>query len=320
MQARSVLARCRSFTLVELLTAIAVLSILLLFCLSMIGSVSYVADTSERKGDIDTEARQVLDRIGLDIAGMLIRPDVDQFYYLDPTTGSDKMFFYSHVTGYFNSDMDASTNNAVTLVGYRINTADNPNGQPVLERLAQGLMWDGAGGGLQYLTFQPQTSATAAPVLLGGTITNQWTSVVGDTGDATPNPSYYDTIGSQVFRVGICFQLSNGSFSRYPGFTNSAPLYPGSITNTVTVVVAIAALDTQSRQLVPAGSWQNLMTTALPINASQLADTPPVLMDAQWNAALTKSGFPQSVGIPDVVASHIKVYQRSYPLNVPLAH
>jgi hypothetical protein len=306
-----------------MLTAMAVLSLLLLLLFSMVESVSYVADTSQRTGDIDTEARQVLDRIGLDIAGMLIRPDVDQFYYSDPANnGSDKMFFYSHTTGYFASEADATTNNPVTLVGYRINTTDNPNGQPVLERLAQGLMWDGANVGLQYLTFQPQASVTAAPVLVGGTITNS--VVVGETGDATPNPSYYDAIGGQVFRLGICFQLQNGTFSRYPGFTNGAPVYPGSITNTVAIVVAVAALDSKSRQLVSPSGWAYLTNAAMafPIDPAKLADSPPVLMDSQWNADLTNSAFAQtakSVGIPAVAASHIKVYQRYYYLNVPKA-
>ena len=303
-----------------MLTAMAVLSLLLLLLFSAVAGVSSVADSSQKTGDIDTEARQVLDRIGLDIAGMLIRPDVDQFYYLDPSNStSDKMFFYSHTTGYFASEMDASTNNPVSLVGYRINTTDNPNGQPALERLAQGLMWDEANEGLQYLTFQPPTSVTAAPTLIGGTITNQWASVVGPTGDASPNPSYYDAIGGQMFRLGICFQLQNGTFSRYPGFTNSAPVYPGSITNTVAIVVAVAALDSRSRQLVSSGSWNYLMNTAFPIDATKLTGNPPILMDAQWNGALTNSGFAQAAGIPAVVASHIKVYQRYYYLNVPKA-
>jgi hypothetical protein len=302
-----------------MLTAMAVLSLLLLLFFGMVESVSYVADTSQRRGDIDTEARQVLDRIGLDIAGMLIRSDVDQFYYVQPSGGSDKMFFYSQVAGYFPAGVVASANNPVTLVGYRINTTDNPNGQPVLERLAQGLMWDGAGSAMQFLTFQPPTSVTGPPTLLGGAITNQWSGVVGDTGDATPNPSYYDAIGSQVFRLGICFQLQNGTFSRNPGFTNSAPVSPGSITNTVAIVVAVAALDSKSRQLVPMGSWANLMSTAFPIDATKLADNPPVLMDSQWNAALTNSAFAQTAGIPALAASHIKVYQRYYYLNVPKA-
>jgi hypothetical protein len=312
-----------------MLTAMAVLSLLLLLLFSAVAGVSYVADSSQRTGDIDTEARQVLDRIGLDIAGMLIRPDVDQFYYLDPSNiDSDKMFFYSHATGYFASEVDATTNNPVTLVGYRINTTpnttDNPNGQPVLERLAQGLMWDGASEGLQYLTFQPPASVTAAPVLLGGTITNQWSTVVGPTGDASPPPSssYYDAIGRQVFRLGICFQLQNGTFSRFPGFTNSAPVYPGSITNTVAIVVAVAALDSRSRQLISPGGWAYLTNTAFPINPQTLAANPPVLMDSQWNTVLNSPSFAQNAiaaGIPAVVASHIKIYQRYYYLNVPKA-
>ncbi len=259
MKARAALASRFSFTLVEVLTAIVILSLLILLIFSIVGSALKISDTSGRGANSAIEAKEVLDSMGSDLAGMLVRPDVDALY--DKADGNDKMFFYSQQTGFFGAAVSSANRSSVTLVGYRINTSDNPSGQPMLERLAQGLTWDvdpnNTTQPLAYLTFGTKTSVINYPAVTGGTISGQWPTVVGtaannyDDGGAytSGGPSYYDGIGSQVFRLEICFQLANGTFSLYPGFTNSAPVYPASITNTVAVVVAIASLDRK------AGDW-----------------------------------------------------------------
>ncbi len=344
MKARTAVTSRSSFTLVEMLTAIAVLSILMVIIFSIVGSALRLSDSTGRSADSAIEARQVLDRIGADITGMLNRPDVDQFYYTGPGVGNDKMFFYSQQAGYFPTTDTATiayyaaNQSPFSLVGYRINTTDAPAGLPKLERLARGLTVDadGAPNGaatspMQYLTFNARTSATG-PVTLttatggNGSITNQW-GTSGTYPDVGSSPydngasTYYGTIGSQVFRFKICFQLANGTFSSYPGYTNSAPVYPASIKNTVAIVVAIAVLDSRSRKLVPASSWATLRnSTTLPDpQPTDLNNSPPHLMDYLWNNALQQSSFATTAQIPAIAAAKIKVYQRYYYLNAPKA-
>lgn len=62
------------------------------------------------------------------------------------------------------------------------------------------------------------------------------------------------------------------------------------------------------------------MINALQDPTSQnLAATPPQLMNTTWNKVLQTPGFAQGVGIPQVAAGQIAVYQRYYPLNAPIA-
>jgi prepilin-type N-terminal cleavage/methylation domain-containing protein len=329
-----------AFTLVEMITAMAVLSLLLLIIFSIVGTTLKMTDMAGRGADSTIEAKQVLDRIGADISGMLVRPDIDQFYY--KATGNDKMFFYSQPDGFFDPSVTTAGESPVVFIGYRINSTDNPLGMPTLERLAQGLVWDASVDKivntstqidannttlpLTYLTFPARTGVTNAMVATAGSITNTWGndqgqqcpavgSLAGNYDDgASP---YYDSIGTQIFRFEICFQLQNGSFSLNPALTNCAPAYPASITNTVAVVVAIATLDNKSRKVVPSGSWSKLIT-ALPDPTAQNLST-NCLMDTLWNNAINQQSFAATAGIPQTAASQVKVYQRYYYLNIPKA-
>jgi hypothetical protein len=327
-----------AFTIIEMVTAMAVLSLLLLLIFSIVGSTLRISDVAGRGADSSIEAKQVLDRIGADISGMIVRSDIDQFYY--KAAGNDKMFFYSQPDGFFDPSVSSAGESPVTFIGYRINATDNPQGMPTLERLAQGLVWDASvdkitGGSidannttmpLTYLTFPARTNATGTYVAVSGAITNTWGNdqsqpcpAVGSAGgnyDDGTSP-YYDSIGTQVFRFEICFQQKDGSFSQYPAYTNCAPVYPASITNTVAVVVAIATLDSKSRKLVPTGSWSKLIS-ALPDPTDQNLATNG-LMDTLWNNAVNQSTFASTAGIPQIAASQVKVYQRYYYLNVPKA-
>jgi len=333
-----------SFTLVEMLVAMAVLSLLILVVVKIVDFSLQLADSTGRIADSGIESKQVLDRIGSDIAGMVIRPDVDQLYYSGNSSAgeNDKMFFYSQQTGFFNTNATAyyATNQSpVSLVGYRINTTDSPSGLPVLERLARGLTAgpdNNVNGGpytlpLQYLTFPPQTSVTGFQPAVAGTITNVWgqneasawniqgASPNGDVGTSGNNfddgsSPYYHVIGNDVFRFEVCFQVQGvNGYSLYPGYTNCAPVYPTSISNTTAIVVAIAVLDAKSRQLVRASSWSKMISALKDPTAQELSTNG--LMAPLWNSEL--QSIAATAQIPVLAASRIKVYQRCYYLNAP---
>jgi type II secretory pathway pseudopilin PulG len=118
---RRALPQSNSFTLVEMLAVVAVLSLLLVLVFSMVDSTSRVLDRSVRNGDASVEARQILDRMGADIEGMVLRPDVDQFFYNGSGNYNDAFFFYSQVPGYFPASSSSSTQDSESLIGYRVN-------------------------------------------------------------------------------------------------------------------------------------------------------------------------------------------------------
>jgi len=338
----------RAFTLVEMVAAIAVLTLLLAIILSIVNAASKVADNAFRSGDSSEEATQILDRISADVAGMIIRPDVDQYYVNQ--AGNDEMFFYSQTPGYFGTStapVTSTEQSPVSLIGYRISTTANANLPPMLERLVQGVTWDGQTGTLPlpFLTFAAPTSVSLAPAAAtGGTIPLAWSAASPDPiTDPDTNPdtsaSYWHTVGPQVFRLEICYQLRDGSFTLKPptpsappalstSTTSPVPPVPGSINDTTGIVVAIAVLDTKSRQIVPPASWAGLITALKDPTQTDLGPSPytvgstppvPILMNTTWNNALQASGFAQSVGIPQMAAAQITVYQRYYPLTAPIA-
>src|SRR5262245_60369063 len=67
------------FTLAELLVSISVLVLLVFLATQLINSATAVAILGHKRMDVDSEARQVLDRMGIDLAQMLKRTDVDYY-------------------------------------------------------------------------------------------------------------------------------------------------------------------------------------------------------------------------------------------------
>ena len=313
-----------------MVTAIAILALLLTLLFGMLDSASRLVDSAEKGGDSAIQAKQVLDRIGLDIAGMVNRSDVDQFYYQPGiNTGNDKMFFYSEALGY--AANTPATTNTVSLVGYRVeNNSSLTPAQPVLQRLAYGLPLDGAVGTvMQFLTFPASTQTiplTYAPTTIG-TIPVTWPNVVGTTGDVDngASPQYYDEISSETFRMEICFQDQSGKFSWTPPFVNNNPTATTIANPASAIIVAIAVLDSKSRQLISTPTAWTALQQALPDLSGGITNSAsgqPVLMDTLWNSALMNPATIQSLkgaGVPVSVTAQVRVYQRYYPLNPPLA-
>src|SRR5881398_736305 len=74
-----------AFSLVELMVAVAVLAILIALVAQLTNSATTITRVGTKHIDADTQARAVLDRVGLDIAQMIKRTDID--YYIKQPTG-----------------------------------------------------------------------------------------------------------------------------------------------------------------------------------------------------------------------------------------
>ncbi len=135
----------RAFTLIEMLVAMAVLSLLVVLIAQIIGMTSSTVSNSSQKLDAVAESRFTLDRLGIDLASRVNRPDVAQKF--DKKSGNDELTFYSEVDGY-------QGERRVSLVGYRVQESD---GRRLfqLERGAQG-----TGTSHPPIRFGPQTLPT----------------------------------------------------------------------------------------------------------------------------------------------------------------
>ncbi len=77
--------RAAGFTLIEVVVAVAVLTILTVLVAQLTKSASTITRVGVKRINTDTQARAVLDRIGVDISNMIKRTDLD--YYIKQPTG-----------------------------------------------------------------------------------------------------------------------------------------------------------------------------------------------------------------------------------------
>src|SRR5262249_24486891 len=137
---------CNAFTLVELLISVSVLVLLVLLATQLLNSAATITTLGQKQMDANSQARQLLDRMGVDFAQMVRRTDLD--YFAKNTTtpnsqggsmaGNDQIAFYSTVVGYYPNSGSPSP---ISLVAYRVNAQNR------LERMGKGLVWSGVSNG-----------------------------------------------------------------------------------------------------------------------------------------------------------------------------
>jgi len=230
------------FTLVEMMAAVVVLSLLVVLIANLFASATTVTRLSTVRLDADTQARLVFDRMAADFTWMLRRPDVD-FHFLkqndsgsNPSTSpySDTFFFFSEVPGYFSSSETSANESNTSLIGYRINSTTFQ-----LERMAWGLTWDPdntPGYPLVYLTYNNYVNGTS------GTLTDytpagastiaatgaNWVGIDSATYNTTDNAATtpggnFHVLGDSVFRMEYCYLLKDGTYSVYPAINYVLP-------------------------------------------------------------------------------------------------
>ena len=183
-----------AFTLAELVVSLGVLVLLALLATQLLNSAAIVTTLGHGRMDVDSQAREVLDRMAIDFAKMVKRSDID--YYLkspgNRQIGNDQIAFYTASPGYFitvPTPAPGYTNKSpVCLVGYRVDPNSTWSSYNRMERLGHGLAWNGFSSAWPPIMFLPQTIlgtwGGSNSVLFPGTEVN----------------SEYEVIGPQVFR------------------------------------------------------------------------------------------------------------------------
>jgi hypothetical protein len=223
------------FTLAELLVSVGVLVLLVFLASQLLNSAATVTTLGHKQMDADAQARQLLDRMAIDFAQMVKRPDVD--YYLKsaatpPPTGvrnllqpgNDQIAFYSTVPGYYPT---SGAQSPVSLVAYRVynpSPAPSPCGDcNKLQRMGKGLVWNAVSTADIPIVFMPVPIASPIPV--------------GELPSPTPNPlptpawpqagnmttdAAYEVAGSQVFRFEY-YYLVSGQLAPGAATTSTPP-------------------------------------------------------------------------------------------------
>jgi hypothetical protein len=290
---------------------------------NMVNSAAVITTAGHKHMDSDTEARTVFDRMAVDFARMLKRPDVDYWvkqqgarYYPGHSAGhsngkghskqttqqgSDQIAFYSQVDGYYPS---TGSQSPISLVAYRINTTSYQ-----MERMGKGLVWNGVSNTNTPIVFLPLT------------IDQMWSSAT-----STSSDSDYEVIGPDVFRFEYYYLLKNGTVTDTPWDTAARPsqttvdLPTGiGLIDVQAIGVAIAVVDPKTRSLL---SDQNL--TDLVANMIDFRNAPGKSgnsngqhkagdVEYQWGQAVTAN----TAQIPQAAVGAIRIYSRFFDLDLP---
>jgi prepilin-type N-terminal cleavage/methylation domain-containing protein len=363
------------FTLAEMLIAIAVLTVIVLFVTRLVNSAANIVTHGKKHMDTESHVRPLFDRLAVDIAQMLKRTDVSCYlkYNGGPTdmgsgsTGAnDRMAFFTAVPGYYD-ESNVVYNSRYCIIAYRVNTDPTSASYNKVERMAKGLPLNAA-----YTTPLPSTSANnkVIPLLflapapgVADTGLASWVTTIDSNTygwpaatKASPDPNYYpsdpyqkyELVGPQVFRLeyyyltkdlsayagGVapslvaypsgsgcangqpCGQLSQPTTSTGSQYLDWTSANRVNIKDVAAIVVAIAAIDPQSKKLLSDAQIATLVTKFT--NYTFVGTTPGWLL-AQWQNKLKGITDPNSPdfdgSMPPPAIQGIRFYERYFYLN-----
>jgi Tfp pilus assembly protein PilV len=297
------------FTLAELLVTLGVLVVLVLLFAQLLKSAATVTTLGHKQMDADSQARDLLDRMAVDVMQMVKRSDVNYHLKIDPapatnTTdcqqspvlecgtqrpGNDEMAFYSNVPGYYASGSTGSQQGPVSLVGYRINSSATTLGNK-MERLGAGLIWNGVS----------TINVPNQPVLFL-TALDPWSTA------KYASTSTLDIVGPNVFRFEYYYLLKNGNLSSTPWYTGSTV---SGMQGVAAIVTDIAIVDPKSRGLL-----NNAQVTTLQGTLSDYNGQAPGVLLSNWRSAIDTN--PTNASLPRAALSAIRLYERFLYLSPP---
>jgi hypothetical protein len=280
--------RVAGFTLVELLVSVGVLVMFVLLATQLLNSAASITTLGHKQMDADSQARQLLDRMSIDVAQLVKRSDVD-FFGKETTApnsvggamaGNDRIAFYSGLPGYY---PPTGPQSPVSLVAYRINSDSTSSSYNKLERMGKGLVWNGV-------------SLTDTPIVfMPLTISASWPAATSSSASDTA----YEVIGPQVFRFEYRYLRTDGTLSITP---------PINVSGIAAIIADIAVIDSKSKVLL-----NNAQITSL---AAQLVDYAvgmgPGQLRTQWQNTLDTS-----TTLPRPAVSGIRLYERHLYLSPP---
>ena len=324
------------FTLAELLVSVFVLVIVIFMVSQLMISATAVTRIGHKHISTDTQARVALDRMGLDLAQMLQRTDID-FYVKGLTNysghgnghgwghqgggdlGSDQLAFFSQVPGYY----PAGTQSPISLVAYRVNQSNSTSRAYLkLERMGKGLLSNGASNSIPSMVFLPVTIGSLWPAAINNN------NNCGGSGNSSCDADY-EIVGPGIFRFEYYYILKNGRATDVPwnadaGHTSTAGIGLGDIE---AIGVTIAVIDSTARAMIDAANSGSLLDLASDFADFKTSHGRGVgqatryigELEANWETTIEKvvstGATSTSLPIPLEAAKGIRIYGRSFDLK-----
>jgi hypothetical protein len=269
-----------------------VLVLVTLLASQLLNSAARIMTLGHRQMDADSQASELFDRMAIDLAQMIRRPDID--YYLKSSTtandctlctrqrGNDQIAFYSTVPGW--SAITGAQQSPVSIIGYRINISGTTLSN-TMERLGEALVWNGA-------TSDIRSDGRPASVIFWAPL-NPWANL-------TNNP--FDIIGRDVFRFEYYYLLKNGDLSSTPWYATSSVR---GLQDVSVIIVDIAVLDPKSRELLTNSDIAELSDSLADYSGQARGG-----LLAGWRATLDGN-----TTLPRPALSSVRLYECSFYLS-----
>lgn len=270
----------RCFSLVELLVAICVLTILGLLLSQMLIMVSNTWKIGRSQADNFSQARSALDLIAGDIEGGVIRPDLPAFF----SGNSDALIFYTKQQGLKASSKTG--NRPFSAVSYSVINVGGTNS--MLRRTASGFDY---GDAVNY--------------------------TASDWNVTTTGPSFDSDIGPGVLLMKYQFISTNG-VNVLPNQVN--PTWTNSMTrlgirSLRAVIISVAVIDSENIKLLQsAGKLEQLRSNLSTNNPGAIRS-----YRSLWQDQIDSASRPlTSGGIPPQALRGLRTFERAVMLPQPL--
>ena len=244
-----------SFTLVEVLVALAIFSIILVFLGVIITSVSSVSSIGRQNSENSGNARAILDLMSEELEAGVSRPDLNQTNWIALTDSGSSLTFYSRSTGSPPSSGTppvASAYRPLSFVEYMFNQTGTNS---FLERGDQAVLWsDTPPTSLPLGYVNPNLPAPTPGLVLDGVVAFQ-----------------------------VTFLQNDGTLS-----------FVYSSTSTVAVAVSLGVVDSNSLKLLLNSGKLPSLSKALAKAATGSID-PKQSWENEINTSAVLSAYPQQV-------------------------
>lgn len=313
----------RGFSLVELLAAMSILTLLAVIIAQITSAITHTTSLSYRAIDAASQARLAFDRLAMDLEGLVKRADID-FLAQNPAAASGTDCLLQFLATVPSAATSSSNNRGISVVSYEVAPHADQQSRTCLLRSGKAIGWNSAAGtpsagiiGLQNdglpLAF---TAAGFAPFQAAQTD--------------------FDVLAEGVIRMVIGFQLypDNQPFRLADATTGTArgqivyspPLRTltsptsGASADYIdtarigALVVGIAALDTRTLRML------NASQTAALANAFPLPSAPASPLQAWSKLAERAAGDAALSAVPVAARQAVRVFERYYPITPFPAH
>jgi type II secretory pathway pseudopilin PulG len=272
-----------AFTLVELLVAIGVLSIMIVFLGAIVTSVSTVSAGARQNAENSSSARAILDLMSRELEAGVSRPDLNQTNWITVNDAGSTLMFYSRNTGSATATASPPTSGTFRPLSYVEYTWSQGGTNAYLGRGDQAVLWS-------------DTPLTSIPLGFPGAVR---------TGPATSN------VLDGVVAFQVAFLQQDGTLSA--GYSG---------TNTIAVALSLALVDPDSlRLLLNSGKRQALsqlltQASAGSITGTEISNGSATTPKMDWENAINS---PEGIGAyPQQLKTGLRFFERTVDLPKPI--